>query len=376
MKGNKVRDRQNCNANGPVLLIALLLLMANPLLYGQALNPVDPPNVPTPADQQQPQKLADPQQTTVPTENTQVSPQAASDDYLIGPDDMLNILVLDVPELSRVYRVSGAGKVMLPLLSNPLPAAGINLREFSASVAKELKAAGLVSNPQVTTSVEQSRLHTVAITGAVKTPQIYPVFSQTTLLDVLSQAGGLTEDAANTALVHRGDIAMHILAPEQQTTAIPEQSEQMRTTIIDVKKLLESGDHSLNVPVYPGDRITIPRAGIVYVVGAVNKPGGFAIRSGTRETTVLQAIALAENPNRTARASESVIIRSDASAPGGHTRIPINLKDVLGGKVPDPGLRAEDVLFVPDSAGKRALHRTIDSILQVTTGVAIYSARF
>jgi polysaccharide export outer membrane protein len=216
----------------------------------------------------------------------------------------------------------------------------------------------------------------VSITGAVKSPQVYPVFSRTTLLDVLSQAGGLTDSAGNTALIHRGDIAMRALTFDQKQASSPAQSEPQQSTSVDLKDLLESGDSKVNVPVYPGDRITVARAGIVYVVGAVNKPGGFIIRSGSRETTVLQALALAENAKGTAKPADSVIIRPDPNTPDGHVRVPVDLKKVLSGKAPDPGLQAEDILFVPDSSGKRIFHRTIESILQVTTGVAIYSARF
>jgi polysaccharide export outer membrane protein len=169
---------------------------------------------------------------------------------------------------------------------------------------------------------------------------------------------------------------MRALTFDQKQSSLPAKAEPQQIATVDLKGLLESGDSSLNVPVYPGDRITVARAGIIYVVGAVNKPGGFIIRSGSRETTVLQAIALAENAKGTAKPADSVIIRNDPNAPGGRVRLPVDLKKVLSGKSPDPGLQAEDILFVPDSSGKRILHRSIESILQVTTGVAIYSARF
>lgn len=306
------------------------------------------------------------------------SPSASAtipDDYLIGEDDVLTVYVVDVPEFSRQYRVSTGGTVTVPMLPQPIPAAGLTLTQFSDRLAHELKASGLVSSPHVSSSVDQSRLHAVAITGAVKRPQVYPLFTRTTLLDMISQAEGLADDAGEVAIVQRGEIANHVadaVSKQGSNSTQPSQG----TVSVDLKQLLDGRNANSNVAIYPGDRITVPRAGVIYVVGAVNKPGGFTMKASSHGMTVLQAIALAENTTGTAVKNQSVIIRSDATAPDGHKQIPVDLKKVLQGKGPDPTLQAEDVLFVPDSSGKRALRRTVDSILQVTTGVAIYSARF
>ena len=305
------------------------------------------------------------------------SPSAAAtipDDYLIGEDDVLNVYVVDVPEFSRQYRVSSGGTVTVPMLPQPISAAGLTLVQFSDRLAQELKASGLVSSAHVSTSVDQSRLHAVAITGAVKRPQVYPLFTRTTLLDMISQAEGLADDAGEVAIVQRGEIANHVMEADSRQNSNPAQPSSQ--TSVDLKQLLDGRSANANVAIYPGDRITVPRAGVVYVVGAVNKPGGFTMKANSHGMTVLQAIALAENTTNTAVRNQSMIIRNDATAPDGHKQIPVDLKKLLQGKGPDPTLQAEDVLFVPDSSGKRALHRTIDSILQVTTGVAIYSARF
>ncbi len=305
------------------------------------------------------------------------SPSAAAtipDDYLIGEDDVLNVYVVDVPEFSRQYRVSSGGTVTVPMLPQPISAAGLTLVQFSDRLAQELKASGLVSSAHVSTSVDQSRLHAVAITGAVKRPQVYPLFTRTTLLDMISQAEGLADDAGEVAIIQRGEIANHVMEADSRQNSNPAQPSSQ--TSVDLKQLLDGRSANANVAIYPGDRITVPRAGVVYVVGAVNKPGGFTMKANSHGMTVLQAIALAENTTNTAVRNQSMIIRNDATAPDGHKQIPVDLKKLLQGKGPDPTLQAEDVLFVPDSSGKRALHRTIDSILQVTTGVAIYSARF
>jgi polysaccharide export outer membrane protein len=300
---------------------------------------------------------------------------ALADDYVIGLDDVLQVSILDVPELSGEYRVGNTGKVTLPILAGPVTAAGLTLSQFSESLTKELKAAGLVSDPHVSTSVNQSRTHAVAISGAVKKPQIYPVFGKTTLLDMLSQSEGLADDASNTAIVHRGEIAIHAQEASSGKTLTGEQLAAAQTVIVDLKRVQESGDPKLNLNIYPGDRITVPPAGIVYVVGAVHKPGGFTMKPSARGMTVLQALALAEDTTGTAKRNRTVIIRNDPESPQGRKQIPVELKKVLRGKSPDPVLQAEDILFVPDSAGRHALNRGFDAVVSVSTGVAVYRGR-
>jgi polysaccharide biosynthesis/export protein len=318
-----------------------------------------------------------PEETTVAEKQENATKLAApieAEDYVIGPDDMLNVYILDVPELSRDYRVSAAGIITLPVLANPIDVAGLTLAQFSELLAQELKVQGLVSDPHITISVDQSRLHSVAIVGAVRKPQVYPLLTRSTLLDILSQAEGLADDAGNTVIVHQGDIAIRA-SRRGGTVQIPDEP-QTDTLTIDLKRLMDSGAPSLNIAIYPGDRITVPRAGVVYVVGAVNKPGGFTMKASTHGMTVLQALALAEDAKTTAQRSQTVIIRNDPQAPEGRKQIPVDLKAILRGKSPDPVLQAEDILFIPDSSGKRAFNRGIESVVQAATGVAIYGARF
>jgi polysaccharide export outer membrane protein len=285
-------------------------------------------------------------------------------DLIISPDDVLDIYVMDVPELSRQYRVSPGGTILLPLLDKPMMAAGINVSTFSATLAKELSQRGLVSNPHIMISIASSRLKAVAITGAVKRPQIYPVFGHTTLLDMLSQAEGLEADASKVAIVSRGDLGQQMAKSGE------------RVQTIDLKKLMETGDAAHNIDIYPGDRVTIPRAGVVYVVGAVNKPGGFPINSTGDGMTVLQAIAMAEDLKPTAIGKKAMVIRVDTNAPDGHSKIPLNVSDILSAKVADPVLQANDILFIPDSQSARAMRRGLEAIIQTATGVAIYGSRF
>jgi len=280
-----------------------------------------------------------------------------SGDSLISPDDVLEVYVLDVPELSRQYRVSPAGKVVLPLLPDPLAAGGLTPAEFSDSLAKQLKERGLVTDPHIVVTIVSSRLKSVAITGAVKMPQIYPVFGKTTLLDVLSQAQGLADDASNVAVVNRG--------------AAGEAATGQTTQSVDIKKLLQNANPNDNIDIYPGDRVTVPHAGIVYVVGAVNKPGGFMIKT-SNGMTVLQALAMAEDVKLNSVKSKAVIIRPDPKAPEGHEQVPVNLNLVLEGKQPDLVMLADDILYVPESASKRAFRNIGQAALQAATLAVVY----
>src|SRR5579863_3678667 len=106
-------------------------------------------------------------------EQHDVAPNSAQQEYLISPDDLLDLYIVDVPELSRTYRVSPTGQVTLPLLSHPLNVAGLTLGQFADLTTQELRAQGLVSDPRVTVNVKESREHSVTVSGAVKKPQIY-----------------------------------------------------------------------------------------------------------------------------------------------------------------------------------------------------------
>lgn len=290
--------------------------------------------------------------------------QKSSPDYVIRPDDQLEIYVLDVPEVSRVYRVSPSGSITLALLPDPILAAGLTPAELSSVVVEKLRAAGMVGNPHVTVQVRESRVHSIAVLGAVKKPQIYPLFSNTTLLDVLSQAEGLSQDAGNTVIVTRGETAVRRLSDQGGQAKSEAQTNVPQSITVDLKRLLEDGDTSLNIDLYPGDRVTVQRAGIVYVVGGVNRAGGFLLKDDREQMTVLKAVALAESLKSTASPSKAIIIRKNPQVPGATEDIPVDLSKILTGHRPDRPLLASDILFVPESGSRKALHRAGEAAAQ------------
>jgi polysaccharide export outer membrane protein len=142
------------------------------------------------------------------------------------------------------------------------------------------------------------------------------------------------------------------------------------TVTINLQRLLETGDPSLNVNVYPGDRVTVQRAGIVYVLGAVNKAGGYVLSEARQDMTVLKALALAGDLKSTAKAKKTMILRPNPSAPKGRQEIPIDLHAMLKGHASDRPLLENDILFVPDSTALKALHRSADVVAN-TAGLAV-----
>src|SRR5208337_4546107 len=99
-----------------------------------------------------------------------------SGDYTVSPEDLLDVYVMDVPEVTRTYRVSSNGLLTLPLLPEPIPVAGETLEELSHLIAARFHDAGMLNDAHVTVSLVETRLNTVMVTGEVRTPQAYPVF--------------------------------------------------------------------------------------------------------------------------------------------------------------------------------------------------------
>src|SRR2546427_310633 len=136
----------------------------------------------------------------------------AKEDF-ISPDDLLEVYVVDVAEISREYRVSPGGSITVPLLNDPIPATGLVPAQLAQAIGERLRAAGMVTNPQVTVAIKESRLRCVAVTGAVSRPQLYPFSGRTTLLDVISQAGGLAEEAGRAGATSPGGLPLWGLSP-------------------------------------------------------------------------------------------------------------------------------------------------------------------
>jgi len=173
------------------------------------------------------------------------------------------------------------------------------------------------------------------------------------------------QGAATTASPSGSETAETDSAP-----STPKKPAGKETVEVNLKNLLESGDSRFNVPVYPGDIVKVARAGIVYVVGEVKKPGGFLLKTN-ENISVLQAIALGEGLTHTAAQGHARIIRTDDQT-GQRTEIPIDLGKILAGKAPDRLLQPRDIVFVPNSAARSGLYRGSEAALSIISGVIIF----
>lgn len=265
----------------------------------------------------------------------------------IAAGDLVEVSVYAIPELTQTSRVSGTGTMPLPLIGE-VPVAGLTAAQAGDAVRDRLEKGGFVKHPSVTVFVKEYATQGVSVLGEVEKPGVYPVLGARRLYDLISAAQGLTQKAGKTVTITHRDDPAH---PSTSTiSADPAQS------------------MGSNVEVFPGDTIVVSKAGVVYVVGDVGRPGGF-IMDKNENLTVLQALALAEGAKNTAALSRAKVIRREGST---HVEIPVAVQKIMQAKAPDLTLQAEDILFVPSSLGKSAARRGMEAALQTAIGVAIY----
>lgn len=280
------------------------------------------------------------------THGEAVDPSLGLGSMTIGGGDLLQVSVFGVPDMSQDVRVTNSGQIMLPLIGR-VQVAGLTPEKLQALLERRYSEGGYLNNPQVSVFVKEWATQGISVLGEVEKPGIYPLLGSRRLFDALSAAGGVTDKAGNTvSITHREETAPVVVTLPNDPTRLGE----------------------ANVPVYPGDTVVISRAGVVYVVGEVGKPGGF-IMANNKRVTVLQALALAEGTKRDAALNRARLVRR---TPSGLQEIELPLKDILAAKQPDVELQADDVIFVPGSLGKTALRRSAEAIIQVATGVAIW----
>lgn len=257
----------------------------------------------------------------------------------VGPNDLLAISVQDCPELSHNFRVGADGALALPLLKQPIPAAGKLPEQIEAEISQALINGDLLIQPVVSVSVVEYRSVPVSVMGAVRHPLTFQAVGKVTLLDALARAEGLTPDAGAEILLSGSDPA--------EVRRIP------------VKGLIDSADPALNIRLHGGEEIRVPEAGRVYVLGNVKKSGAFAIADSS-ETTVLKAIALSEGllPYT---AKEAFIYRA-AAGKSGRDEITVRLREIIDRKAPDVMLQPNDILYVPDSKGRRMTAETLERL--------------
>jgi polysaccharide export outer membrane protein len=304
---------------------------------------------------------------SAPAQAPDVAPPPAYSGYMVGDGDVLQVRVVDEDDVSGQYQVNAAGNIQLPLLSSPIHAAGESTFQLSSQIAEALKTQGILRAPEVTTFILRSMSHNVTILGQVSRPGVYPLERQnTTLLEAISLAGGLLSTAGPTVT-----ITHHAQKPGLKKVSDPVKQPATGYETIDVHKLMTGTDPALNVPVKPGDVITVSRGPIVYIVGDVAKPGAFEVQDGRKGMSILQALALVGGTQSTAKMNKAVIVRQSDDGSKRET-IPVNLTKVMRGKGNAPLLEANDILFVPQSGFKAGMQKASQAAVQAATDVAGY----
>lgn len=236
-------------------------------------------------------------------------------DYRIGDGDVIKIMVYDHPDLTTVDRVDNGGTISFPLLGTVRIGAQ-TVGEAADQITKGL-AAGYIVNPQVSVFIQEFRSRKVTVVGQVTTPGLYELTGPTSLLELISKAGGMKEDAGDKIIVKR-----RAGEGEQQIS-------------IDRNALMERGDTALDIQLRDGDNVFVAQAGVFYVTGQVNKPAAYKLEEGS---SVIKGITMAGGFTNVAATKKVRIIRK------------VEGKEKVLENVPmHESIRPDDVIVVPES---------------------------
>ena len=272
----------------------------------------------------------------------------SNNSLLISPGDALHITIMDMPDMEQFPRVTDAGDVPVQGIGS-VRVVNMSPGEAAEAIHDRFVSAHFLNHPQVSVVVDQYATQEVTLIGEVHTPGAYPIATPRQILDVVALGGGLTDGADRDILVERhGDKAnpIHYNLSNDGELAIKEQ-----------------------VLVNPGDTVVVPRAGIVYVLGDVNRPGGFLMSNNESKMSLLEALSNAGGAARTAKLNHARVIRK-----ADHTETQISLGDIEKGKQPDFALAPGDTLYVPFSYAKNLVIASSSGIASAAGTAAVYAS--
>jgi polysaccharide export outer membrane protein len=351
--------------------------------------------------------------------------RAIPHDYIIGAGDTISIDVFDVKELSRDVRVSQTGTIGIPLVPVRLQVKGLTETQAEQKIAEVLQANGLVSQPEVSVAVKDRRSKPITVVGAVARPMVYQAERSVSLLEVLAEAGGVSNDAGDTAIVTRpaadpndasetsAMITQDVIPPAAENNTASGTESQIKpseavsstppvaptssapvfstatsgtpltsppapgevaplgnTITVNLNELMERGDPANNVILQAGDIVTVPHTGIVYALGAILKPGGYVLANDRSQMTTLKMLALSGGLSKTAKSDHAVIIRRDLQ--GQQHEQMLDLKKIVKREAEDVKLQPSDILYVPESTAKQVLLRASEAALALGSSVLLY----
>lgn len=278
----------------------------------------------------------------------------SSSDYIIGPEDLLEITLFNIPiqahgahndltPRTSLVRVNQRAQISLPLIGD-VSIKGLTVSGLEDRLRERFDK--YIYNPQVGVLVKEFRQR-VSVIGAVQKPGVVELTGPKTVLEILAMAGGVSEKAGSQVHIYRTG------TNERDTHVIDLAVLANNTGLINA-----ANAPTINMPVHPGDMINIPEAGMFFVDGAVKKPGSYALG---RRYTLTQALATAGGVDLEVYSSEIAIFRRQG--PGEMQTIALNLSDVMRGNAADPQIHPDDVIIVPMSTGKYLVKRFVGTLL-------------
>jgi polysaccharide export outer membrane protein len=287
----------------------------------------------------------------VPGANTQNPLVTVPEDFAnlqLAPGFLLNVEVYGEPDLSEHVRVDSTGNISLPFLKS-LHVGGGTIAQAQETIQQKFRDQGILKNPQVNIDVEQFPTTSATVIGEVQYPGRVELLAPHSLLDVIGLAGGETTLAGNEIELKRAGAS----AKDATTYHYSRGS---------------SGDNVRSVMVSPGDTVIVKRAGVVYVLGAVNRPGGYAMQENG-ELNVAQAISLAQGMAMQAKTGALRVVKHGAD--GQLVDVPVSYNRMMDGKDVPMNLAAGDIVYVPVSKVKTFFTSTTGLIGQ-TAAATIY----
>ncbi len=290
---------------------------------------------------------------------------AGAAQYVLGPGDEILLRVVDMDEMpDKPIRIDPNGYIDLPLAGR-VEASGLTVEQLKEALA--VKLSRYITSPRITVNLTDDQSRPVSVIGAVNSPGVRQLQGPKRLIEVISLAGGVRQDAGSRIILTRQASWGVLPLPGAKVDA----TNGFSTATLSLDELLAATNPSENIPILPNDVVSIPKADLVYVVGDVKKSGGFQL-SSHNTMSVLQALSLSEGFGPSAAPKAAKIMRPTANDAAKMTEIPIDIQKIFAGKAPDVALYANDVLFVPNSLAKTSARRIAEAVLQTASGVAIY----
>ena len=293
-----------------------------------------------------------------------LSPERIRAPYALGPNDGIRVWVVESNEVPSVpLRIGSSGYINIPMAGR-FRAAGLTTEELEVEIAHRLRR--VIREPTVSVTVTEFLSRPVSVIGAVNQPGVQQLRAPTTLLEVLSLAGGLRRDAGHRLTITRRIDAGRIDLPG----ATQDDTGEFTVAEVDLAGLMKGRTPAHNILIRAHDVITVPRADMVYVMGEVQRAGGFVLEERD-SVTVLQALSMAGGLGHNPALKRARILRP-LDSPSQKEEIPLNLKAIMKGEMPDLALHQDDILFVPKHSGKAAGKAAARAAVTAATGILIW----